>query len=106
VFHSSYSIQSGVKIKKTKETMVKRFKPLNLGLLILALFSPINHSFSYAAESLVYPNKPIKLIVPFAPGGNTDIAARIVATGLTELMGQNVVVENKAGAGEELVRTL
>ncbi|MGQ0510616.1 MAG: Bug family tripartite tricarboxylate transporter substrate binding protein [Betaproteobacteria bacterium] len=58
-------------------------------------------AFSLAAGSALaqYPNRPIKLIVPFPPAGATDIVGRIVAQKLTERLGQSVVVENKPGAG-------
>jgi tripartite-type tricarboxylate transporter receptor subunit TctC len=46
-----------------------------------------------------YPNKPVKLIAPFAPGGFTDVVARILSQRLSIAMGQQFVVENKAGAG-------
>jgi tripartite-type tricarboxylate transporter receptor subunit TctC len=46
-----------------------------------------------------FPNKPITLVVPFAAGGGTDIAARIIGPKMSELLGQNVIIENVAGAG-------
>jgi tripartite-type tricarboxylate transporter receptor subunit TctC len=46
-----------------------------------------------------YPARPVKLIVPFAPGGSTDLAARLVAEYGSRELGQSIVVENKAGAG-------
>lgn len=45
-----------------------------------------------------YPNKPIKLVVPYAAGGGTDVLARIVAEGMAKALGQTVIVENQAGA--------
>ena len=46
-----------------------------------------------------FPNAPVTLVVPYPPGGNVDSAARIIAPGLEERLGQPIVVENRAGAG-------
>ena len=55
--------------------------------------------FTSVALAQAFPNKPIKLIIPFAPGGSTDIVGRIMAAKMTPIMGQPVIVENRAGAG-------
>ncbi len=60
--------------------------------LMAAVFS------SYAAAQ-AYPNKPIRLLVPFAPGGSTDVAARILGTPVGQALGQNIVIDNRPGSG-------
>src|SRR5690606_13324916 len=52
---------------------------------------------AFAADS--YPNRPIRMIVAFAPGGGTDIIGRIAAQGISAALGQQVLVDNRPGAG-------
>jgi len=67
---------------------------LRQGLMSLGLSCLVVH-----AAVAAYPDRALRLIVPFAPGGNIDITARTVSPGLTETLGQVVVVDNRGGAG-------
>ena len=66
------------------------------------IFSTFFLSINIFAQSQTFPNKPIHFIVPFAPGGSTDVTARIIGQKLSELLKQAVIVENRAGAGASI----
>lgn len=70
-----------------------------LGFACLALMAGGAYSQQYSQQ---YPSKPIRIVAPFAPGGGTDFIARLIAQKLTERLGQQVIVENKPGAGGNL----
>ncbi|MBA3592693.1 MAG: tripartite tricarboxylate transporter substrate binding protein [Polaromonas sp.] len=69
--------------------MMNRLLPLLISALV---------GLSGAGAHAAYPDKPIRLIVPWAPGGSTDAIARAVAQRMSETMGQSVVVDNRSGA--------
>ena len=67
-------------------------RKLMVALLSLALLPTL-------AVAQAYPARPVTLVVPYPPGGTTDIVARLVAPKIGELIGQSIVIENRAGAG-------
>ena len=75
---------------------------VHAGLALALLSAPV----VYAQNSTPYPNKPVKLIVGYAPGGGTDIMARLIGQQITGSLGESVVVENRPGAGQNIANSL
>ena len=75
--------------------LLKRLRNNCSAVLMLTLF--VGTSMSIQAQS--WPSKPIKMVIPFAAGGTTDVLGRLLAQQLTKEFNQSVVIENKAGAG-------
>src|SRR3990172_8358712 len=67
-----------------------------VAMVVACLVAPI------AASQGAFPERPVKIVVPYPPGGATDSAARVFAQGLTELLGQQFLVENRAGGGTNI----
>ena len=74
----------------------------NMRLAVLLALLSLLPGGVIAASKTDYPNRPLRYIVPFAPGGATDITARIVANALTEVLGKQVIVDNRTGAAGTL----
>ena len=72
-------------------------KPIAIVVAAAAL-APGGASVASQASAADYPNKPVRIIVPFSPGGGTDIQARLLATAFHDAMGQTFIVDNRTGA--------
>ncbi len=83
-----------------KEKRISRLKFLLIGILgvLCALVIMLPPSASLAATDS-YPTKPVRVIIPFAPGGSTDIIGRLIAAKLSERLGKQFVPENRSGGG-------
>ena len=77
-------------------------RTLRFRLVAGAVLTALATSLSVPVAAQTYPSKPVRLIVPFAPGGFTDVVARILGQRLSVSMGQQFVIENKAGAGSTI----
>jgi len=77
-------------------------RALRFRLVTGAVLTVLAASLSVPVAAQTYPSKPVRLIVPFAPGGFTDVVARILGQRLSVSMGQQFIIENKAGAGSTI----
>jgi tripartite-type tricarboxylate transporter receptor subunit TctC len=82
-------------MKKCRSGCVLLGAALGLSALAIAALAPASAQDAAAG----YPNKPIRIVIPFGAGGGNDLFARLVGQRFSELIGQNVVIENKPGAG-------
>src|SRR5579871_642562 len=85
------SVQLSLHMMKISDCVHRFLLPLSLAVLLVAADD--------AMAQTKYPDHPVRLVVPFAPGGVADTTARIVAEGLSKTLGQRFYVENQPGAG-------
>src|SRR5262249_20367187 len=83
---------------KGRTIMRRTILPAAVAARVFAIAPP----FAAPAAAQPYPNRPVKIIVPTPAGGPVDVMARLLANALPPVLGQNVIVENRAGAGNTL----
>jgi tripartite-type tricarboxylate transporter receptor subunit TctC len=94
------SFISGLFFKPNRALHV--IKPAQYATLLIACIALLGFGAHSAASAQTWPSKPVRIVVPFAPGGTTDILARAIAPEMQKAFGQAFVVENRAGAGGNL----
>jgi len=75
---------------------------MNRKAVVAAIAVPLLLAVPAATQAQKYPVKPIRMIVGYAPGGGSDIMGRLMAQQITEALGQQVIVENRAGAAQNV----
>jgi hypothetical protein len=83
-------------LRSMKKTITRR------RLLELTAAFAASNAVAHSVQAQAYPNRTIRLIAPFPAGGGTDSAARILGARLSELLGQQVVIDNRPGAGSNI----
>jgi tripartite-type tricarboxylate transporter receptor subunit TctC len=87
-----------LEVRRDEDIMIALSKLACLGLVFTAVFAR-DPALAQIDPAASFPNKPIRVIVPFAAGGGNDIFARLVGNKLTEILGQSLVIENRPAAG-------
>jgi tripartite-type tricarboxylate transporter receptor subunit TctC len=80
-----------------REVMVGTARGVLAGMLLLA--AAVAHGQAPRKEAGAYPNRPVRIVVPFTPGGSADVLARVIGNKMSDAWGQQIVVDNRAGSG-------
>ena len=90
---------SGWWVQRYVQLFIKRSMPQQLARVLMSAFVIVCAIGATTSDAQTWPNRPVRIIVPLAPGGGSDILARLMAQHMGETLGQTFIVENKPGAG-------